>query len=127
MQKRTLINDNAIHHFEYLNLASSTFGLNGLFIYSNHDLVSERYLKIEAERRSMQKRRNLFSIYYKYLQLKKAEKWVAKYHNVILTISDNDTDIYRKRIKNGTFKLLPFSWPDENITQRNRGWINEKK
>ena len=64
--------DNAIHHFEYINLASSTFGLNGSFIYSNHDLLN-RYLKIEAEQ-EVYKKGNLFSIYYKYLQLKKAEK-----------------------------------------------------
>tara|TARA_X000001036_G_scaffold440138_1_gene494871 strand:+ start:12559 stop:13800 length:1242 start_codon:yes stop_codon:yes gene_type:complete len=127
LQKRISFGDNAIHHFEYLNLASSTFGLNGSFIYSNHDLVSDRYLKIEAQRRSLQKKRNLFSIYYKYFQLKRAEKWIAKYHNIILTVSDYDTDLYSKRIKNGVFKLLPWSWPDEIITSRTREWIKDNK
>ena len=127
LQKRMSCGDNAIHHFEYINLASSTFSLNGSFIYSNHDLVSDRYLKIEAERRCLQKKRNLFSIYYKYLQLKRAEKWIAKYHNIILTLSDYDNDLYSKRIKNGVFKLLPFSWPEEIISHRNREWIKDNK
>lgn len=127
VQKRIKSENHAIHHFEYLTVASAVFGLNGSFIYSNHDLVSDRYLKIEAERRSLQKKKNLFLIYYKYFQLKRAEKWIAKSHNLVLTVSNNDTDLYRKRIKNGVFKLLPYSWPDEDTNIRLRSWVEDNK
>lgn len=123
VEKRIVLNTKAIHHFEYLNVASATLGLNGSFIYSNHDLVSDRYLKIESERDSLIKGKNLLIRYYKYHQLRRAEKWIAITNKIVLTVSQDDTVLYKNRIKSGTFKLLPWSWPDESAITRSRDWI----
>lgn len=127
LQKRIKLDNNAIHHFEYLSLASATLELKGLFIYSNHDLVSDRYLKIEAERSSLLKRKNLVLKYYKYFQLRRSEKWIARFHKLILTISTNDAYLYNKRIKNCVFRSLPLSWPDERITNKSQNFVAKNK
>ena len=127
LQNRIKADNNSIHHFEYLTFASATLGLNGLFIYSNHDLVSDRYLKIEAERGSLLKGKSSILKYYKYFQLRRAEKWIAKSHKLILTVSKHDTDLYSKRIKNGVYRLLPCSWPDERYTKKSEKWVKKNR
>ena len=39
--------DYGIHHFEYLSTANAIVGLEGFFIWSNHDIVSERHLLVQ--------------------------------------------------------------------------------
>ena len=41
--------DYGIHHFEYLSTANAIVGLEGFFIWSNHDIVSERHLLVQKE------------------------------------------------------------------------------
>jgi len=127
LEKRLKLDNNAIHHFEYLSLASATLELKGLFIYSNHDIVSDRYLKIESERSSLLKRKNLVLRFYKYLQLRRSEKWIARFQKLILTISTDDAYLYRKRIRNGVFRTLPLSWPDERFTNKSKNFVSKNK
>ena len=55
IEKRLAENNSDIHHFEYLNIASSIVGLDGNFIWSNHDLNPERYLSIQRIRNKIKK------------------------------------------------------------------------
>ena len=127
LQKKIDNNVNALHHFEYLSIASSTLGFKGDFIYSNHDCVSERYLKIKSVRDDLSKGKGLFFRYFKYLQLRRAEKWIITTNKVVLTVSDHDTRVYNDRIRKGNIKLLPWSLPDESAPYRSRKWLENNK
>ena len=127
IEKRLAENNSDIHHFEYLNIASSIVGLDGNFIWSNHDLNPERYLSIQRIRNKIKKRHSFFSKHLKYFQLRRSEKWIANNSKIMLNISELETNIYQKRIKNVNSKLLPFSWPEEKFLSQNKVWTNDGK
>ena len=58
--------DNGIHHFEYLSTANTIVGLDGFFIWSNHDIVSERYLLLQKFRKEIGQGKNYPSKIFKY-------------------------------------------------------------
>ena len=45
----------------------------------------------------------------------------------MLNISELETNIYQKRIKNVNSKLLPFSWPEEKFLSQSKVWTNDGK
>ena len=53
--------DYGIHHFEYLSTANAIVGLDGFFIWSNHDIVSERHLLVQKFRREIGQGKNYLS------------------------------------------------------------------
>ena len=60
---------NSIHHFEYLSTVNAIVGLDGFFIWSNHDIVSERHLLVQKFRREIGYGKNYIDNIFKYLIL----------------------------------------------------------
>ena len=119
--KRLAKNSSQIHHFEYVDIASSFVGVNGNFIWSNHDLNPERYLFIQEIRGLLKEKASNFSRMFKYYQLKRSENWIAKQSKIMLNISKTETHTYINRVESVNSKLLPFSWPNEKF-QRKKNW-----
>ena len=106
--------DYGIHHFEYLSTASAFVGLDGFFIWSNHDIVSERYLLLQKFRREIGQGKNYPSKIFKYFVLRYIERLVADSCRLMLTLSKYDHKYYQKKFKSNKVKLLPFSTSKEN-------------
>lgn len=121
IKKRLIVDKLSIHHFEYVNIASASFGLDGFFVWSNHDLNPERYLSIQNIRSKLNNRPLSITKKFKYFQLKRSEKLVANQTRIMLNISETESLIYKKRIKNIKSRLLPFSWPNEQHIEK-KNW-----
>ena len=101
----------AIHHFEYLHIASIMIGLKGNFIWSNHDLASKR-LKIISK--LGYKRKTLMEnvlIYFKYFLTKVIEYHTINSAKLVFTASSTECDYYKK-IGGEKVKLLPYYFPE---------------
>ncbi|MBT3589726.1 MAG: glycosyltransferase family 4 protein [Candidatus Marinimicrobia bacterium] len=117
----------ALHHFEYLESVSAVYGLNGKFIWSNHDLVEERFKLIQIMREKIGKGKSVFTRYIKSYGLKYSEYLMIKSCCLIFTISNYDQKKYMERFNTKKIKLLPFSWPKESLVTRRREWVEDKR
>ena len=69
----------------------------------------------------LKKKASNISRMFKYYQLKRSEKWIAKHSKIMLNISKTETHTYINRVGSVNSKLLPFSWPNEQF-QRKENW-----
>ena len=121
--------DYGIHHFEYLSTANAIVGLDGFFIWSNHDIVSERHLLVQKFRREIGQGKNYLSNIFKYSVLRYIERLVANSCRLVLTVSKYDHKYYKNKFKSKNIKLLPWSTSKENsyikkIT-KNKRWKDQ--
>ena len=106
--------DYGIHHFEYLSTANAIVGLEGFFIWSNHDIVSERHLLVQKFRREIGQGKNYPSNIFKYFVLRYIETLVVNSCRLMLTVSKYDQKYYQNKFKSDKVKLLPWSTSKEN-------------
>ena len=106
--------DYGIHHFEYLSTANAIVGLDGFFIWSNHDIVSKRHLLVQKFRREIGQGKNYLSNIFKYSVLRYIERLVVNSCRLVLTVSKYDHRYYQNRFKSKDIKLLPWSTSKEN-------------
>jgi glycosyltransferase involved in cell wall biosynthesis len=129
VRKRELITPGAIHHFEYLDLASAAVGLPpGRYVWSNHDFDSERFNRIQEMRNETgksNKTEQARAIQYKRMQ--SAEQWTSSACQLVLTIAEHETALFRRAWKGDHIHLLPMSWPDETLASRARDWMADGK
>ena len=120
----------SIHHFEYLHLANAVVGLNGKFIWSNHDLVSKRHLIVTKHRlRTKVRKKSIFKLmssYRKYFLLKRAEKWTVRNCSLTLCVSSLEA-VYYSKFKKNNVKYLPWHIPLRNKIKPNQESKNKTK
>ena len=126
IKKRLKYDKTGLHHLEYVDVASSMVGLKGVFFWSNHDLNPERYLSIKGTRIKLEPEHGHIYKRFKYFQLKRSEKWIARQSKIVFNISETESRVYKKRIKNINSNLLPFSWPNEQFIEK-RNWSEPGK
>lgn len=126
VRRREVATPGAIHHFESLGMASAVVGLQGITcIWSCHDSVSMKSINVakirdEIDREQAQQERNR-----KIRRLRKAEFTVARNANLVLTISKQETKMFRRMWGLQHIHLLPMSWPDETPVPRRRTWLED--
>ena len=129
IQRREQNAPGVLHHLEYLDLACAAVGLpRGRFIWSNHDFDSERFGRIQEMRREAgktKKKETRQSLQYKRMQ--QAERWTADACDLVLTIAEHETEIYRRLWGGDNIHLLPMSWPVETPVTRARAWMQDGK
>ena len=102
---------NAIHHFEYIQNASASVGLNGKFVWSNHDNVSKRLLirsKFSKKPKGLVEK--VFT-YYRYILFRVTERIIIKNINLVITLSSYENNYYKKISPR---KVIFFPWSIEN-------------
>ena len=99
IKKRLKYDKTGLHHLEYVDVASSMVGLKGVFFWSNHDLNPERYLSIKGTRIKLEPEHGHIYKRFKYFQLKRSEKWIARQSKIVFNISETESRVYKKRIK----------------------------
>ena len=115
---------NAIHHFEYIQNASASVGLNGKFVWSNHDNVSKRLLirsKISKKPKGLIQK--VFT-FYRYFLFRVAERIIIKNLSLIITISTIEDNHYKK-YSLSKVKHFPFSIEDSRL-RNNKNVIKNK-
>lgn len=114
----------AIHHFEYLDMASAVIGMpQGRFVWSNHDHDSERFLRVRKMRKDKFGKKSALVETLKLKRIRKAEFRVAQACGLVLAIAQHEADDFRRLWKADHIHLLPMSWPDEKPVLRTREWM----
>ncbi len=128
VKKKSVQYPDSIFHFEAIDTAVCLYGtdsING--IWSNHDYVSERFKKRQKILNgSYIGFRKMIKNYVHYLKLKKVENLVAESTSLIITVSETETKKYNKRWPNNKIQLIPISWYDEKIVEKNKSLNGEK-
>lgn len=120
---------NAIHHFEYDNIASAAASFSRLnAIWSNHDILSMRIPLLRQMRREL-----LIDVQgdrsdaRRIRQLIKSEKWIAGHCKLILNIAKHEYAEFHIRRRFVQAELFPMSWPHEDRVPRQRDWMADGK
>ena len=112
---------NSIHHFEYLSTVNAIVGLKGFFIWSNHDIVSERHLLVQKFRREIGHGKNYINNIFKYFILRYIETLVVNSCRLMFTVSKHDQKYYHDRFKSNKINLLPWCTSiDNNYVEKSR-------
>tara|TARA_B100000212_G_scaffold339807_1_gene319001 strand:- start:1903 stop:3156 length:1254 start_codon:yes stop_codon:yes gene_type:complete len=115
---------NAIHHFEYIQNASASVGLNGNFVWSNHDNVSKRLLIRGKISKKPKKLIEKVFTFYRYFLVRVAERIIIKNLSLIITISTIEDNHYKK-YSFAKVKHFPFSIEDSRL-RNNKNVIRNK-
>ncbi len=112
---------NSIHHFEYLSTVNAIVGLNGFFIWSNHDIVSKRHLLVQKFRREIGYGKIYINNIFKYFILRYTETLVVNSCKLMFTVSKYDQKYYHNRFKSNKINLLPWCTSiDKNYVEKSR-------
>ena len=113
----------AIFHFESITTACGVYGIPNInSIWSNHDYVSERFIKIRKHRKINYSILESYKNTLHYNRLKKSEDLIAYSSNLIITISESETKKYKQRWQTSNIHLLPMSWSEEGIINKKENW-----
>ena len=102
---------NAIHHFEYMQNASASAGLNGKFVWSNHDNFSKRILiksKLGHKTKGFIER---IILILRYILTRSTERFIIKNINLVITLSSYENNYYKKISPK---KVIFFPWSIKN-------------
>jgi glycosyltransferase involved in cell wall biosynthesis len=115
---------NAIYHFESISTACGAYGVPEIkAIWSNHDYVSERFVKIRKTRGIKLTIRDRFKHFIYHKRIKKTEDLIAKSSKLIVTVSESETIKYKVRWPKLNIYLLPISWSVEKIINKNKNRV----
>lgn len=118
----------AIHHFEYLQTAISSVGLNEInAVWSCHDLQSSRFVAIRKDRSANGRPWNAVEVSRKQRLLRIAEERTAAACRLILMIADHEQRDFHEDRGYKHAILLPMSIPDERPVDRQRNWAESGK
>lgn len=122
-QKR---NPDAIHHFEYLDLACAVVGIDKFgSVWSNHDLDSQRFNHMHSMRKAKVGGKSEWRKAIQLNRIKLAERVTSEKSKLVLTIAEHETAAFKQAYGEDKFHLLPMSCPDENLVSRKRPWVDD--
>ncbi|MEI7848048.1 MAG: glycosyltransferase, partial [Chloroflexota bacterium] len=102
----------ALHHFEYINIACAAVDFSGLHaIWSCHDILSRRVPYLWEMHAGGPVKMNRYQ-HTRLWRLRQAEDWVAQANTAILNIAwhENEEFVHQRGYRAHFF---PMSWPDE--------------
>ncbi|GAB4539738.1 MAG: hypothetical protein Fur002_05330 [Anaerolineales bacterium] len=114
---------NAIHHFEYIDVASAALDASDIkSVWSCHDIFSRRIpllweMRAEGEEKETRYRRARVQ------NLRRAEDWVARSNNLILNIAIHEQQEFQQRGYQHA-EFFPMSWANESPAPRRRAWMS---
>ena len=121
LAQRVRLQPDAIHHFEYVDMASAAVDFPGIYaIWSCHDIFSQRVPLLWEMRKTATDRLPPRYRRVRVQRLRQAEDWVAQSQKIILNIAWHENQEFRQKRGYKQAHFFPMSWPDENFIPRSR-------
>lgn len=129
VRRREAVTPGAIHHFEYLAMASAAINypdpLNSIF--SSHDLESQRNVIVARMREERGHWRSPTYRGRRVQSLERAERAAVEQCRLVLAIARHEAEFMRTVWGCDHVELFPMSWPDETPVTRTRPWMDGGK
>lgn len=125
VKKRNQLIPDAIHHFEYDQMASAAVAFKKIkAIWSNHDILSIRIPMLREMRKVLKSLSGReCSRRLRLVRTRTAEDWISNHSKLILNIAKHENTEFVQNRRYPQAELLPMSWPDEEAPKRQRGWM----
>ena len=126
LAQRVRLQPEAIHHFEYVDIASAAVDFPGInAIWSCHDIFSQRIPLLWEMRNTSADQLQTRYRRIRVQRLRQAEDWVAQSQKIILNIAWHENQEFCQKRGYKQAHFFPMSWPDETILPRSRAWGRE--
>ncbi|MCE9644887.1 MAG: glycosyltransferase family 4 protein [Chloroflexi bacterium] len=124
IRQRDQLHPDAIHHFEYDDLASAAVDFKNInSVWSNLDILSTRVVLLREMRKEFSNEKINQSDQARMQQLRDSENLIARHIKLILSIASHEHDEFRNHRKYKNAEFFPMSWPDEDALPRRREWV----